>query len=73
MLQSIALSGATVGGLSNMHINMQDIEEPANATHPVNWRIIAGQPVISGTNTGVMTVKGCSCKESRHPPSLLIN
>ena len=71
MLQRIAFSGTTVGGLSNIHINMQDIEEPANATHPVNWRIIDGQPVTSGDNSGVMTVKWCSCEEGRPPPVIL--
>ena len=71
ILQSIVFSGTTIDGEPNLQINMQGTEEPATATHPVNWRIIAGLPVSSGDNSGVMSVKWCSCEEGRPPPVIL--
>ena len=53
-------SSVSTNGFDHLTIDMTEINEPATATHPINWRII--QEVFPETD-GEGDVMSCTCKK----------
>ena len=54
------MSSVSTNGFDHLTIDMTEINEPATATHPINWKII--QEMFPETD-GEGDVISCSCKK----------